>query len=175
MKNLGQKVLATLALASTAQPAFACGAEPYIGEICYYPFNFCPTGSVPADGKLYAISSYSAAFSLMGITYGGNGQTNFAVPDLRGRAAIGAGAGSGLSFVPLGEMGGSETSTLSTNNLPQGTAAATTSSTASAPASGTSPAYVVSPTGNGAPVNTRSPYLGVTVCIYLSGMFPSRP
>lgn len=175
MKKSGMKGLAALALVSTAQPALACGLEPYIGEICYYPYNFCPKDSVPADGKAYQISAYAAAFSLMGTTYGGNGQTTFAVPDLRGRAAIGVGAGTGLSNTQLGEAGGGETTTLSVSNLPQGTATATTTTTASAPANGSTPAYVVSPIGSSVPVSTRSPYLGVSVCVYLNGIFPSRP
>lgn len=113
-------IAAGLALAATlsSTPAAACGVEPYLGEICTFGFTFCPRGYLAADGSILSIASNSALFSLLGTTYGGNGTTTFALPDLRGRAAIGTGQGPGLSNVVIGEVRGSETVTLTTANLP---------------------------------------------------------
>jgi microcystin-dependent protein len=87
------------------------GAEPFIGEISMFGGNFAPRGWAFCDGQLLAISGNSALFSLLGTTYGGDGRTTFALPDLRGRAPIHAGNGPGLIPRRLGEKGGAETST----------------------------------------------------------------
>ncbi len=85
------------------------GADPFIGEIEMVGFNFAPTGWATCDGQLLSISSNTALFSLLGITYGGNGSTTFALPDLRGRVPVHQGQGSGLTNRIMGEKGGTET------------------------------------------------------------------
>ena len=97
----------------------------YLGQIVQFGFAFAPRGFTYCNGALLSISQYSALFSLLGTQYGGNGSTNFAVPDLRGRAAIGQGQGPGTSIFPMGALGGSEQVTLTTANLPAHTHAST--------------------------------------------------
>lgn len=93
-------------------------SEPFIGEIRLLAFNFAPRGWAKCDGQLLAISKYSALYSLLGTTYGGDGRTTFALPDLRGRAAIGEGEGPGLKPHILGLEPGAETVSLSIAHLP---------------------------------------------------------
>ncbi|MDJ0820328.1 MAG: tail fiber protein [Paracoccaceae bacterium] len=116
--------LAALALAigltgavSTPDTARA-QADPFIGQMMLFAGNFCPRGWTQADGKLLSISSFSAMFSLLGTQFGGDGRTNFAVPDLRGRVPLGDGTGPGLSRVVIGQRGGQELVTLTQNQLP---------------------------------------------------------
>ena len=92
--------------------------EPFIAQIMMFGGNFAPRGWAFCDGQLLPISQYSALFSLLGTTYGGDGRTTFGLPDLRGRVAIHPGNGPGLSSIRLGEKGGTETNTLSTAQLP---------------------------------------------------------
>ena len=87
--------------------------EGYIGEIRLFGGNFAPRGWALCEGQLLAISSNQALFSILGTTYGGDGRTTFALPDLRGRSAIQQGSGPGLTTIRLGEKGGTETTTLS--------------------------------------------------------------
>lgn len=94
------------------------GIDPFVGEIEMFGFNFAPQGWATCDGQLLSIAQNTALFSLLGTQYGGNGTTNFALPDLRGRVPIHQGQGSGLSNRVIGEMSGSETTTLIQNNLP---------------------------------------------------------
>src|ERR1700759_2010791 len=95
--------------------------DPFVAEIRIFPFNFAPKGWAWCDGKLLPLSQNTALFSLLGTTYGGNGQSNFALPDLQGNAAIHTGAaqpGPGLSFYDLGQTGGTETVTLLESEIP---------------------------------------------------------
>lgn len=92
--------------------------EPFIGQIMMFGGNFAPRGWAFCDGQLLPISSNSALFSILGTTYGGDGRTTFALPDLRGRSPIGMGHGPGLSMRTQGEKGGSETTTLNVTNIP---------------------------------------------------------
>ncbi|WP_260583222.1 phage tail protein [Sphingopyxis sp. PET50] len=164
------------------------------------PYNFCPRGWTSASGQILAISTNTALFSLLGTTYGGNGQTTFALPDLRGRAPVHAGSGPGLSPYSLGEVGGTETVTLTPNNLPrhdhrgaiQTANAAANSTTANGNAFGISSnnSYVtgidpvsnlmdrtmiqIAPAGASQPIENRPPYLTMQWCIALAGIFPSR-
>jgi microcystin-dependent protein len=101
-----------------AAPAPAVAQEPFIGEIRMVGFNFCPRGWAPAAGQLLPINQNQALFALLGTTYGGDGRTTFALPDLRGRVPIADGAGPGLSNVRLGEQGGREQAQLTANELP---------------------------------------------------------
>ncbi|AWM12799.1 phage tail protein [Flavobacterium sediminis] len=92
--------------------------EPFIGEIKLFGFNFAPLGYSLCAGQIISISQYTALFSLIGTTYGGNGQTTFALPDLQGRMPIGQGQGPGLPLYTMGQKAGSTTKTLTTSNLP---------------------------------------------------------
>src|SRR3954463_11082121 len=93
-------------------------AEPFLGEICLYPYNFAPRGWALCNGQILPISQNTALFSLLGTTYGGNGVTTFALPDLRGRVPVSWGQGPGLSSYQLGEVGGSENETLLITQVP---------------------------------------------------------
>lgn len=92
--------------------------EPFIGQIMLVGFNFAPRGWMTCEGQLLPISQYTALFSLLGTTYGGDGRTTFALPDMRGRAAIGMGHGPGLSSYTWGQKGGVENVTLNTTQIP---------------------------------------------------------
>src|SRR6188474_687576 len=93
-------------------------ADPFVAEIRIFPFNFAPKGWAWCDGQLMPLSQNTALFSLLGTTYGGNGKSNFALPDLQGRAPMHPGQGPGLSLHDLGETGGSETVTLLESEIP---------------------------------------------------------
>lgn len=92
--------------------------DVFLGTILAVGFNFAPRGWMPCDGRLIPISQNSALFALLGTTYGGNGQTTFGLPDLRGRVAVGMGQGPGLPQVVQGEISGTPSVTLLTPNLP---------------------------------------------------------
>lgn len=93
-------------------------SEPFIGEIRMFGGNFAPSGWQFCQGQLLNISTNTALFSLLGTTYGGNGQTTFALPDLRGRVPVGTGQGPGLAPVVQGETAGAPSTTLTIPNLP---------------------------------------------------------
>jgi microcystin-dependent protein len=173
-------------------------ADPYLGQLALVGFNFAPKGWAICQGQLLTISQNTALFSLIGTFYGGNGTTNFALPDLRGRIPIGAGQGPGLTDRSLGEQDGSETHTLSTlempvhNHLVQVSAGRPESLTTPvsdvlgvagsvAPyAPGTSPLNqtlapaTAMPTGGNQPHENRAPYLGLNWIICMQGIFPPR-
>lgn len=174
--------------------------DPYIGQIELFGFNFAPLGWAFCDGQLLSIADNSSLFALIGIIYGGDGQTTFALPNLNGRMAVGVGSGSSLSTIALGESGGVETVTLLAANLPAHShTLAAQSATGSTSAAGTTvvlaqvaeddgtPARYYSSTapnttlssasigsvGGGQPVDIRNPYLGLQYAIALFGFFPS--
>ncbi|MFN7571703.1 MAG: phage tail protein [Betaproteobacteria bacterium] len=179
--------------------------EAYIGEIRMVAFGFAPVGWALCDGSLLPIASNSPLFSLIGTTYGGNGTTNFALPDLRGRSAVGVGQGSGLSSIAPGQAGGVENVSLTAANLPQHThvvavPAAAARADVAAPgstavlaegydaggavdvnlytasnATTTLKPFDTAPAGSGTPVAVRNPYLGVNFIICTQGIYPSRP
>ena len=93
-------------------------AEPFLGEIIIFAGNFAPMGWCLCQGQLLSIAQYQPLFSLLGTTYGGDGRTNFQLPDLRGRAPIGFSQGSGLSNYNLGQNGGAESTVLTTSTMP---------------------------------------------------------
>jgi microcystin-dependent protein len=103
-------------------------SEPFVGEIRMFAGNFAPSGWVFCDGQLLAISQNDALFSLIGTIYGGDGETTFGLPDLRGRIPIHTGTGPGLSPKQQGQQGGTETETLTVNQIPSHTHALTASS-----------------------------------------------
>ena len=111
-----------------SQPAQA--SDPFLAEIVMFGGNFAPRGWALCQGQLLAISSNSALFSLLGTTFGGDGRTTFGLPDLRGRTAIGAGHGPGLSDYRIGQRGGVESVTLNTTQIPSHNHAASATATA---------------------------------------------
>ena len=93
--------------------------EPFIGEVKLFGFNFAPKGYATCQGQILSIAQNTALFSLLGTTYGGNGQTTFALPDLQGRMPIGQGQGPGLPPYSMGQVGGTPSTTLLSTNMPQ--------------------------------------------------------
>ncbi|NJA07306.1 phage tail protein [Methylococcaceae bacterium WWC4] len=130
MSKKSLKTLLALTIAGLSGSAAACGSQPYIGEVCTFAITYCPIGYAEADGRLLSIAQNQALFALLGTTYGGNGQTTFALPDLRGRNPIGVGVGPGLAPVDLGEISGQENVTLFQPNMPFHSHAANTIVTA---------------------------------------------
>lgn len=110
--------LSVLALAAGLHSAPVAAQEAMIGEIKCFGGNYAPRGWALLDGQLLAIAQYSALFSILGTTYGGDGRTTFALPDMRGRVLVHAGSGPGLSNRGLGQRSGTETNTLNTTQLP---------------------------------------------------------
>lgn len=170
-------------------------AQPYIGEIRMFAGSFAPAGWAMCDGSLYPIAENDALFTLVGTTFGGDGQETFGVPDLRGRVPIHMGTGPGLSGKTLGEMAGTETVTLTVNQLPahkHTPLALSSGGTQTSPlngfwaASGQSqyssaalPATAMhatasSPTGGSQAHENMVPYLAVNFIISLYGRYPSQ-
>jgi microcystin-dependent protein len=171
-------------------------ASPYIGDIRMFGGNFAPVGYFFCEGQLLSIADYDALFSLIGTTYGGDGMTTFALPDLRGRIPIHSGQGPGLQAYTQGQASGAEQVTLTvpqvaahSHNL-MATSAAGTSSTPGnnmlATASGAQvyetipqpqpllPASIT-PTGGSQPHDNMAPFLCVNFIIAVEGVYPSRP
>lgn len=170
-------------------------ADPFVAEIRIFPFNFAPRGWAWCDGQLLPISQNTALFSLLGTTYGGNGKSNFALPDLQGRAPMHPGQGPGLSLHDLGEQSGSEFVTLLESEIPAHSHGFTVSQ---ADGGDTRPANnlvatgigvgafavpgaqvtmnvnTLSPIGGGQPHNNMQPYLTFYFNIALQGVFPPR-
>lgn len=173
------------------------GTEPFVAEISVYGFNFEPQGSAFCNGQLLPIAQNTALFSLLGTTYGGNGQTNFQLPDLQGRSGLHVGQGPGLSNYQLGQTGGADNVTLTTAQMPIHTHSMPVSPNAADQQSPSASAYLAKPrdpayaaANNGTvdmesdvlsvvgtapqPHENRPPYLGLNFCIALQGIFPSR-
>lgn len=171
-------------------------ADPFVAEIRIFPFNFAPKGWAWCDGQLLPLSQNTALFSLLGTTYGGNGKSNFALPDLQGSAPMHPGQGPGLSLHDLGEIGGSETVALLESEIPAHSHAMNTfndvgedrtpgPTEAIARSTGgllfANPGPLVSmapetlaPSGGSQPHNNLQPYLTFYFCIALQGVFPPR-
>ena len=173
--------------------------DPFVSEIRVFPFNFAPVGWAKCDGQLLPISQNTALFSLLGTTYGGNGKSTFALPDLQGRFPIQHGQGPGLSDYFAGQTGGSATVTLLESEIPshshqaravdgegtetsaEGNAWATprygraTEDTYSASATVPMSPSALAAAGGGQPHNNMPPYLTLTFCIAMQGIFPARP
>jgi microcystin-dependent protein len=178
-------------------------SDQFVGEIRLFPYNFAPRDWAICQGQLLPISQNPALFSLLGTNYGGNGTSNFGLPDLRDRVPIHWGNGAGLTPIVIGETGGEASVTLQTNELPphnhpMGALAA--SATAIAPAAGAYPAEghgqgrgaykirtfapsgtatsllptAVGPAGSGQPHNNLQPSLAMNWFIALTGIFPAR-
>lgn len=170
-------------------------ADPFVAEIRIVPFTFAPKGWAFCNGQIMPISQNTALFSLLGTTYGGDGRTNFALPNLQGRSPMHPGQGPGLSRHDLGEAGGRATVTLQPSELPAHThgltAAAQNGSTGTpspAVALGTASAPVYGPpsdpvamaseaigsAGGEQPHEDRQPFLTLHFVIALQGVFPPR-
>jgi microcystin-dependent protein len=192
-------VAAGCGLLAGAPASATCSTEPMLGSICIVGYNFCPRGYTEAAGQILSIAQNTALFSLLGTTFGGNGQTTFALPDLRGRVPRGVGQGPGLSPIIEGEVGGQESVTILSSQMPphvhgvqlQGTTAAGNSDdpagavparTAKSAPYATGPANVAmaanggltTVAGGGQPMTVLDPFLGLRYCIALEGIFPSR-
>ncbi len=122
-------------------------SQPYVGQIILVGFNFAPNGWFPCDGRLLPISQYETLFNLIGTTYGGDGQSTFALPDLRGRVPIHQGVGQGSNYV-TGQTGGAEQVTLTTNQIPPHTHALDASHVTAAVACKAGAGNAASPVGN---------------------------
>jgi microcystin-dependent protein len=174
-------------------------SDNFIGEIRIFPFNFAPKGWAMCDGQLMPISQNTALFSLLGTTYGGDGKSNFALPNLMGLAPMQAGQGPGLSLRDLGEAGGEQTVTLLASEMPahnhslQAFVGRGSNVNTPGPAVtlSTSPGNFVydsatpnpptamaqgmlSMAGGSQPHNNLMPYLTLNFCIALQGIFPAR-
>ncbi len=168
-------------------------ADPFVAEIRIMTCNFAPQGWAFCNGQLLPLSQNTALFSLLGTTYGGNGQSNFALPDIQGNHVMHHGQGPGLSLRDLGETGGSSSVTLLESEIPAHTHAlnaANDSGLQSSPGSAVlaranyyntsgSPAANMSlnaipQIGGDLPHNNRQPYLTLNFCIALQGVFPPR-
>jgi microcystin-dependent protein len=169
--------------------------DPFVAEIRIFPFNFAPRGWAFCSGQILPLSQNTALFSLLGTTYGGNGSSNFGLPDLQGSAPMHPGQGPGLSLYDLGESSGSETVSLIQSEMPMhlhGVMAATIdnadsnvptnnnigkASTKVFNTVGTQvpmSAGTIGVTGNSLPHNNMMPYLTMNFCIALQGVYPPR-
>ncbi len=170
-------------------------ADPFVAEIRIFPFNFAPKGWAWCDGQLLPISQNTALFSLLGTTYGGNGKSTFALPNLEGNAPMHPGQGPGLSLHDLGETGGSETVSLLESEIPAHSHSYSISSQVGlsnsppaqlcavgdginlyAPANNFTPmaGESLAPAGGDQPHNNMQPYLTFYFNIALQGVFPPR-
>ncbi|MFD2784120.1 phage tail protein [Hymenobacter rubripertinctus] len=177
--------------------------DAFIGEIRLMGFGITPKGWLPCNGQTLAINTNQALFALLGTTYGGNGVQTFALPDLRGRVAVGTGQGPGLQPYAWGQIGGIESATLQPNEMPQHTHTfAGTVKVADGAASSPNPAFGQYPAqgsatqystgapnatmagasslgttgnvGSSQPHENRQPVIGMNYCIATQGYFPSR-
>jgi microcystin-dependent protein len=172
-------------------------SDCFVGQISLFSFDFAPKGWAQCNGQSIGISQNQTLFALLGVTYGGDGVNSFNLPDLRGRVPIGYGQSAQSGMVALGQMGGSETVTLSPANLPghsHALSGSTQTATRRIPAgrqfaadSSTNAEYYappgqltalsptsIGPTGGNLPHENRQPYLSINYCIALRGLFPSR-
>jgi len=175
-------------------------SSPFVGQIMMFAGNFAPRGWALCNGQLISIAQNDVLFALIGTIYGGDGQSTFALPDMRGRVPIHQGTGTGLSGYVIGQLGGAESVTLNTTQLPAHSHAITATPGASdGPATATDPAgrvfairndganaYADTATGvmggsealaaqgGGLAHDNMQPFLGVSFVIALEGIFPSR-
>jgi microcystin-dependent protein len=172
-------------------------ATPFIGEIRMFGGNFAPRGYALCNGQLLSISQNTALFSLLGTTYGGNGTTNFALPNLQGRVPVHMGTGAGLSPYVEGQQGGTEAVSLNVNqmpahnhsvnsvgnggnqagpvgNLPAVESTGTSLNYSNAAITGQMSATTIGNAGGNLPVSIVQPYLAINFIIALQGIYPSR-
>ena len=196
MKSTFIKILTLVVFSNFALllSAPVSAAEPFIGEVRPFAINFCPRGWAEADGALLPIAQNTALFSLYGTTYGGDGRTTFALPDLRGRTLINNGRGPGLTSRRLGEKGGADTVALTVDNMPSHkhdisvtlkegrpvkTAAASSFIAKDAPifrstGDDKESFAIVSTAGLGQAHENMPPVLVMRYCVALVGLYPSE-
>ncbi|MCG6904003.1 MAG: tail fiber protein [Rhodobacter sp.] len=199
MKNLVTTLCLGLGLAAVSAPApVHAQSTPQIGQIVWMGFNFCPRGWMQANGALLAVSSNTALFSLYGTTFGGDGRTTFALPDLSGRVPVGQGAGPGLTPITMGQKAGVENNTMTETTLPNhshtgelkassagpgastlngnmlATGAFYSGGLASADATLKAGALTTANTGGNVPFNNMQPSLAQLPCVAVQGTYPSR-
>jgi microcystin-dependent protein len=121
MRRSGLLLLLASLFCLFSPPAAHAQIEPFVGQIMIVPYNFAPVGFADCDGQLLSIAGNTALFSLLGTTYGGDGRSTFALPDLQGRVPIGLGQGPGLQEYDMGETGGVESVTLTVSQIPSHT------------------------------------------------------
>ncbi len=148
-----KKLMAAVALTGGLLGTAAAAQEDYIGQIIMGGWSFCPRYTLPTEGQILPIQSNEALFSLLGTLYGGDGQTTFGLPDLRGRFPMHPGTGNGLSPRTQGESGGAETST---------------------PGSTAGTVAVTDAPDKGKSVGVVNPFQVVRFCIVTEGIYPSR-
>lgn len=196
MKNLlfVWSLLICSAFSSTIK---AQGSEPFLGQIAFVPYNFAPQGWAECNGQLMSISQNTALFSLLGTTYGGNGTTTFALPDMRGRVLVHSGqsASSGTIYT-MGDIGGAENVTLTVAQMPphshavsavtsEGNQNIPTNSLpadtkildkeySDAPANTTMGSSMIKPTGGGQSHENRPPFITLKCIIALNGIYPTH-
>lgn len=193
-----KNILSCALLFSMASTSFIkAQAEPFLGQIAYVAFNFAPYGWLPCEGQILPIAQYQALYSLLGNTYGGDGQATFGLPDMRGRTVISEGKNpNNPTTYQRGQMGGSESVTLSLNQMPlhnHGVSAVTGEGNQSVP-TGNLPANtkvldkeysdatadtkmkqtMIDPAGGSQPHENRSPYLTLKCIIAINGVYPTR-
>ena len=193
IKHVVSAAVVVATLASLPVKQAAAGTAPFIGEIMWVGYNFCPPGWADANGQLIQIVDNIDLFTLYGTIYGGDGRTTFALPDLRGRVSIHAGTGPGLSPYTQGGNGGEEQVTLTVSEMPahnhsiNASGGAISKSAAGsilgspkqkfydAPVNATTTLgnSAVSDTGGDGAHENRSPYLTLRACVALTGTFPS--
>lgn len=173
-------------------------SNPFLAEIRIFPFGFAPKGWAQCDGQIMPISQNTALFSLLGTTYGGDGKSNFALPNLQGCSPMEQGQGPGLTLRDLGESSGEQTVTLLQTEMPAHTHAPlmADSRPGSLPAPGPTEAmarsapfvykqaagatkvqmnpFTLSIAGGNLPHNNMMPFLGLNFCIALQGVYPAR-
>ena len=207
-KSAGRKVVLAVILlmvftfAVPGNAAVYASSEPFLGEIIMFAGNFAPKGWAFCNGQLLEIRDNTALFSLLGTTYGGNGITNFALPDLRGRSPIGVGQGPMLGDYTLGQVRGTENTTMIITQMPahnHALSASTAEGTTNTPGGGVVLGKAVTPdrqevniyttatpntnlsvntisiTGGSQPQENRDPYLAINYIIAVEGVYPSRP
>ena len=193
IKHVVSAAVVAAALTSVPIKQATAGIEPYLGEIMWVGYLFCPLGWADANGQLLPISQNNVLFALYGTTYGGDGRINFALPDLRGRVSVHVGTGPGLSSYSLGQEGGDEQVTLADSEMPSHNhsinasgGAISKNAAGSIPGSPKQKFYdapvnatttldnsAVSNTGGGNAHENLPPYLTLRACVALQGEFPS--
>lgn len=204
VKSIAIAAVAATALTAATPKKAEAGADPYLGEVMIYPYTFCPRGWTEANGQLLSVSQYTALFSLYGTNFGGDGRTTFGLPDLRGRVPMHLGTGPGLSPRTIGQKFGTETETMTVNQMPshshtvnsvsgQGDKGGPNSDFLSAPgandgslkyndlkmyhdgpATATMDPGMIASTGGNQPQNNIQPVQVLRYCVALEGLFPPR-
>ena len=215
-------IVVMVGMFSSESASAGCSSEPFIGSMCVTAASYCPSPNyVKANGALLYINDYTALFSLLGTNFGGNGRTNFKLPDMQGRTTVGTGVGQGLSSIELGAVDGLQSIKLTNDNLPAHSHKvgngvvmnvnnanvdsaveiplfANRGTSNQVPANGESVLHMAGKddfsanedaklygsrgstasehlVGKGAEFTNRQPYVGLTHCIAVFGLYPSRP